>query len=687
MATDRKERGSYSLDEDEYAELLAGTPTIPGKVPLTARLAPPPGSSPQPFDVAAAWRTIPKPDDGSSPGSTTPLDGTMRRAAESSLGVGLGGVRVHQGTAGSTVADRHAAQAVTIGGDIFLGSQVDNSKNWVLAHEVAHVAQQRGAAPSAQAKRIEGPSEGVHEQEADRAADAIMTGRPASVTPTGLQVARFAPESHRQATVEGLQAGTGDIGFTAEEIGQVYASNWERDFSQGAPEVAACAIAWKAVVQSADARGGAPDAGTCEQFKAAIDALVARDVKYLIETESLSGYQPWEHMDRPDDEAAADADRRWGKQSNGLAGYICDSVAYLKDEMLLAVNAYRSHHKLAEVGKKIDNWKGSKERPRGYDGSVSAWGAAGKDTGQPQAAGKDLSRDPVAQQAAGMARDGGNKTGTMTPAEKELWQKVGHHLGRSMHAFEDFWAHSNWLELAKEFKARKLGLKSPDLLNEKLVTGDFRTVSKLHALGHKLKSLSASFLAKIGLMRKVYGRSRSKAVDLLTRADPLLRDEKSKVPWTQAGGMHRDMWDESPHPMDAGADVAGQLATAKLLTKLGILQTADFMCSEAWLQQLNKKADDLIKSADAAADGDSHGKIAKDQPEDDKDSSGAGAIAAAANRAVFAPLKAIMQEQNTEEAEKRILGQIELVDRFICAPHDGHPLMGLVPEPKERGRR
>jgi len=126
----------------------------------------------------------------SSTGSSLPA--TLQRKFESSLGVDLSGVRVHTGEASARATGAVSARAYASGQDIhFNAGQYDPSSasgQHLIAHEVAHTVQQRGASAGPQYK-LEVSSPGDHsETEADHAADAMVRGAPAQVTgaPTGL---------------------------------------------------------------------------------------------------------------------------------------------------------------------------------------------------------------------------------------------------------------------------------------------------------------------------------------------------------------------------------------------------------------------------------------------------------------------------------------------------------------------
>jgi hypothetical protein len=116
-----------------------------------------------------------------------PLDGGMRAQAEQSLGVDLGGVRVHQGEQSAAASSDLGAKAFTHGQDVVLGAGTPNSLNPVMAHELAHVAQQQGATPGIATKSERGSQGSAYEVDADQAATRIMMSAPARVAQVGAE--------------------------------------------------------------------------------------------------------------------------------------------------------------------------------------------------------------------------------------------------------------------------------------------------------------------------------------------------------------------------------------------------------------------------------------------------------------------------------------------------------------------
>lgn len=87
-----------------------------------------------------------------SRGGGRPLDGQVAGRLEPSLGESVGDVRVHTGDGAAALARAVSARAFTVGSDIFFGSGEyrpgSSSGNELIAHEVAHTIQQRGAPAS-----------------------------------------------------------------------------------------------------------------------------------------------------------------------------------------------------------------------------------------------------------------------------------------------------------------------------------------------------------------------------------------------------------------------------------------------------------------------------------------------------------------------------------------------------------
>jgi hypothetical protein len=116
-----------------------------------------------------------------------PLPGELRERFESSLGTDLSAVRVHTGSASAAAAESVGAKAYTTGQDIHFAAgeyePASKAGQHLLAHEVTHTVQQGNSATTLGQAKLEVSQVGdSHEQEADRAADAMLGGAPAAVS-------------------------------------------------------------------------------------------------------------------------------------------------------------------------------------------------------------------------------------------------------------------------------------------------------------------------------------------------------------------------------------------------------------------------------------------------------------------------------------------------------------------------
>jgi hypothetical protein len=109
-----------------------------------------------------------------------PLEVGLRTAMEGAFSADLADVRIHRG---STAAPELGASAFTLGTDIHFAPgefrPASSAGRHLLAHELAHVVQQAGTGPTAQASRIRpslfvGRADDPAEREADRLADRAL---------------------------------------------------------------------------------------------------------------------------------------------------------------------------------------------------------------------------------------------------------------------------------------------------------------------------------------------------------------------------------------------------------------------------------------------------------------------------------------------------------------------------------
>jgi hypothetical protein len=254
----------------------------------------------------------------------------------------------------------------------------------------------------------------------------------------------------------------------------------------------------------------------------------------------------------------------------------------------------------------------------------------------------------------------------------DAFAPVAQHLGRATHVLEDFFAHSNWLELAKQLKKSVLS-GGPAQSPGNLITGTFEMPDKCHALGHKLLAIATALQKDFDLLLKVFGRD--KASTLLDQPEHAKDKKKAESALdTNSSTLLGEIWDVS----SAAGDVNDLSHDKKLHIAL-----ADIVTNPGWLAALERKGRRMIEHGDEASPSTGHGKIAKDQPEPDhggvhKDYEGAHRLAIAADHAVIAPLAAVMRTADGDQAHELLAQQLQLVDKIVAPPTVDHPLMGLV---------
>ena len=160
--------------------------TSPGKRSRTQALAPTRPRGPIQRKADGAGAVDPEAAVARAAGSTgAPLAPEVRGRFEQSLGADLGHVRVHDGADSHAGAAAVGARAYTVGSDIHFGEGQHRPDDpfglHLLAHEVAHTQQQAGGAPVRQHQlEVSRPGDAA-ELDADRAADAMVSGRPYTV--------------------------------------------------------------------------------------------------------------------------------------------------------------------------------------------------------------------------------------------------------------------------------------------------------------------------------------------------------------------------------------------------------------------------------------------------------------------------------------------------------------------------
>ncbi|WP_230198650.1 eCIS core domain-containing protein [Halopiger djelfimassiliensis] len=148
-----------------------------------------------------------------------PLHSGLQRTLEERMDADFSNVRIHTGAKAAEAAESIDAKAFTCGNDIVFNSGEYDPESaegqFLLAHELAHVRQQTGAAISMMPKSdadLEIDPDPQLEREADRAAeDALSGGEP-------LTVNRLGTEVHIQRSMRGAISSTVSALFGGDEV-------------------------------------------------------------------------------------------------------------------------------------------------------------------------------------------------------------------------------------------------------------------------------------------------------------------------------------------------------------------------------------------------------------------------------------------------------------------------------------
>jgi hypothetical protein len=176
-------RPTFDHDDPDRARERPGTP---GRATLTSRHV-----LRAPRDERGVADGADRAVDHAASGSGAALPGELRERFEASLGADLSAVRVHTGASSQAAADAVGARAYATGNDIhFAAGEYDPASSdgqFLIAHEVAHTVQQAGGV---RYKLHVSQSGDAAEVEADRAAAAMVSGAPATVSAAAPAVAR-----------------------------------------------------------------------------------------------------------------------------------------------------------------------------------------------------------------------------------------------------------------------------------------------------------------------------------------------------------------------------------------------------------------------------------------------------------------------------------------------------------------
>ncbi len=408
------------------------------------------------------------------------------------------------------------------------------------------------------------------------------------------KIRRYGHPPHRAIVVESLK-GT----YTKEEIGKIYKGNFERDFAQVPSVLVNLILAWKEWKQT-----GFTEAKLGWLILEAIRKLAAslsneESIKKMFSDmtkQPFKGSEEVDHVDNP----GKGADQI--NEKSGLPQNIHNSRENIKQQMLHAYGDFI-------------NGRGSKE-----------------DTSDVRSR-KIIEQETVKQ----VERSGGKITSRpMDTRSDQLWNAVGEHLGRATHATEDFFAHSNWVEIAIYQKRHK----QVEIYNRNSPMGapkyfprdrDYQMSDRVRKYG------------QMGLFTGTFG-----------------------------------MFDKIHAVADKVEALVHEIQSAKLPPRFAEIQKESLKS----LKEISENLNIAAKGAQAVASDKSHSNIAKDSPPksiaQDKDKTFENSLRCSveADRRLFVPMKRIMLKKNYPA----LVRQLNLVDRIIAPPSPRHPLWSIVRE-------
>ena len=422
-------------------------------------------------------------------------------------------------------------------------------------------------------------------------------------------LSRFDPKWHRNALLTGLRNTTG---FTSGDLGAIYAGNWERDFSQAHPALGAVVLAWKEL-QLAKAEGR-PLAGPAATFRSAMSRL-GRELPSIASGEAYGGYRYYEHMDNPvvSSVAASERTRLMALEPEGIPRYIADS----RDEAILQIVDAVSLNGVnvdpsSRAWRERMAWEAARARTFGVIPVSGGPTASERVPDEGRAAANEAEA-----QSRRLRGESSTRTGPGLP------RTVTERLGRASHIIEDYFAHSNFVEMA-------MGIPG---FGTALQTGTFGANDKAHALSNKLQALYATLRSDPDLMDRALG----------------IRPLEGDNPWYAVPGQ----WEL-------------QLGLRSLLGNIRLIAEA------------------LEHGTHAIESEGSHTHLAKDQPGEGNSYSerlktvrfqAAQVCAAAADQAILGRLPPILSSRDAGPALDAV---VDTVHRVITPPTPSHPFWAAL---------
>lgn len=378
--------------------------------------------------------------DGTLSGEGRPLEPAVRSSMEAAFGGSLADVRVHTDAEAGESARRLDADAYSLGTDIVFApgryDPVSAKGRHMIAHEVAHLVQQ-GMRPAEELGNVPvAPARDGHEREADRAAMRAVLGGRAAVGSAAPAIRRFKQEGvggHAPMTENALEG----MGMSPEGAHAGRLGNWERDLSQALTP---------GVVALLDS----------EKLFAVLNIMAIQEFGRGLNAAEFGTYDPVEHMDNPTDLRGSDVFLQGAGTANPdfaggpLAPAGGESTGYATvDPRYGTAAAGMDRKSVMNPGDAPAFWVDAS----GIPVYMSA------------------SKDWLKQMMRQAARSG--RTGDGWRRRNETGEEVGEVFGAGprdfssgIHVMQDYYAHSNYCEIALNILIREGGVKVRDPAGE-----------------------------------------------------------------------------------------------------------------------------------------------------------------------------------------------------------------------------
>jgi len=236
----------------------------------------------------------------SSAGLTARIDGArghgaalatpLRTRMESAFGTPFRDVRVHNNGESHALNGHLGAQAFTVGSDIFLGASAAPNDARLIAHELTHVVQQR--AMSDRGTLAIGRPADAYELQANKIGTDLSGVAPRAVESRALAASVSAPERGGGRRIQRFQAGeTGHGGFEEEGLRKAGFTGDMGSGDIGAVYFGNWLRDWSQVTTSSPV--------TNALVYQIVNVLSWGEFNHELDPEQLGGYVPSEHLDNP----------------------------------------------------------------------------------------------------------------------------------------------------------------------------------------------------------------------------------------------------------------------------------------------------------------------------------------------------------------------------------------------------